>query len=73
MEKGQFIQLQNWMRQWGFSAWNIQTGPFSAHRALFVLIFLQLFHFHTGSSFLLPHRTQYREKGTRITRKLAHP
>ena len=27
--KREFIQLQNWMRQRGFSAWGIQTGPFA--------------------------------------------
>ena len=26
--KGEFSQLQNWMRQRVFSAWGIQTGPF---------------------------------------------
>ena len=30
MGKGKFSQLQNWMRQRGFSAWGIQTGPFAA-------------------------------------------
>ena len=29
--KGEFTQLQNWMRQRVFSAWSIQTGPFAAH------------------------------------------
>ena len=29
MEKREFSQLQNWMRQRGFSAWGIQTGPFA--------------------------------------------
>ena len=28
--KGEFIQLQNWMRQRGFGAWSIQIGPFAA-------------------------------------------
>ena len=30
MKKRDFTQLQNWMRQRGFSAWGIQTGPFAA-------------------------------------------
>ena len=29
-EKGEFSQLPIWMRQRGFSAWGIQTGPFAA-------------------------------------------
>ena len=29
--KSESFQLQNWMRQRGFSAWGIQTGPFVAH------------------------------------------
>ena len=29
-KKREFIQLQNWMKQRGFSAWAIQTGPFAA-------------------------------------------
>ena len=28
--KREFTQLQNWMRQRAFSAWGIQTGPFSS-------------------------------------------
>ena len=48
MEKRDFIQLQNWMRQRGLSTWGIQTGPFAALLAHFVLKDLQLFHFHTG-------------------------
>ena len=28
--KGEFSQLQIWMRQRGFSAWGIQTGPLAA-------------------------------------------
>ena len=48
-----FIQLQNWMRQRGFSAWAIQTGPFAAHWAHFVPEDFQLFHFHTGRPILI--------------------
>ena len=29
-EKGEFSQLQKWMRQRGFSTFGIQTGPFAA-------------------------------------------
>ena len=28
--KRELSQLQNWMRQRGFSAWGIQTGPFAS-------------------------------------------
>ena len=48
-----FIQLQNWMRQRGFSAWGIQTGPFAAHWAHFVPKDFQLFHLHTGRPILI--------------------
>ena len=34
--KREIIQLQNWMRQWVFSALGIQTGPFAVHGAHFV-------------------------------------
>ena len=30
MEKKEIIQVQNWMRQRGFSAWDTQIGPFAA-------------------------------------------
>ena len=53
-----FIQLQNWMRQRGFSAWGIQTGPFAACWAPFVLKIVQLFHFHTGESNLIAPESQ---------------
>ena len=33
MEKREFIQLQNWMRQRGLSAWGIQTEPFATYLA----------------------------------------
>ena len=52
-QKREFSQLQNWMRQRGFSAWGIQTGPFAAPWATFVLKIFQLFHFHTGQPFLI--------------------
>ena len=51
--RGEFIQLQNWMRQWVFSAWGIQTGPFAACLAPFVLIIFQLFNFILGSPILI--------------------
>ena len=53
MEKREFIQLQNWMRQRGLSAWCIQTGPFAAFSAHFVLKEFQLFHLHTGRPILI--------------------
>ena len=64
--KREFIQLQNWMRQRGFSAWGIQPGPFAALWAHFVLEYFQLFHFHTGSQFLLPQRAINGEKGIQL-------
>ena len=53
MEKREFIQLQNWMRHRGFSAWGIQTGTFAALWANFVLEVLQIFHFHTEEPILI--------------------
>ena len=47
-----FSQLEKWMRQMALSAWGIQTGPFAACWATFVLIFFQLFHFYTGEPIL---------------------
>ena len=61
-KKREISQLQKWMRQRGFSAWGIQTGPFAACRANFVLKFFQLLTFILGSPFLLPQRANY-EKG----------
>ena len=52
MGKREFFQLQNWMRQRVFSAWGIQTGPFAAHWATFVQIYLRLFIFIQGSHFV---------------------
>ena len=37
MQKREFSKLKNWMRQRGFSAWDIQTGSFAAQLTLFVL------------------------------------
>ena len=51
--KGEFFQLQKWMRQRDFSAWDIQTGPFAALWAHFVLKDFQLFCFHTGRSIFI--------------------
>ena len=51
--KGEFSQPQNWMRQGVFVAWGIQTGPFAAHSAHFVLECFHLFHFHTGELLLI--------------------
>ena len=53
MEKWEFIQLQNWMRQRGLSAWCIQTGPLAAFSAHFVLEDLQFFHFYIGRPILI--------------------
>ena len=36
-----------------FSAWGIQTGPFAALEAHFVLKIVHLFHFHTGEPILI--------------------
>ena len=47
------------MRQRVISAWGIQTVPFASHYTPFVLENFQLFHFHTGSQFLLPQRANY--------------
>ena len=52
-QKREFFQLQNWMRQKGFSAWAIQNGPFAALWGHFVLKIFQLFHFHTGRPILI--------------------
>ena len=57
-EKREFSQLQKWTRQRGLSAWGIQTGPFAAWWANFVLKFFQFLHFHTGGQFLLPQRVE---------------
>ena len=42
--KREFPQLQNWMRQRGFRAWGIQTGPFAS---LCTFHFLKIFHLFT--------------------------
>ena len=54
-EKGEFSQLPIpiWMRQRSFSAWGLQTGPFAALEAHFVLKFFQLLHFHSGEPILI--------------------
>ena len=70
MEKWEFIQLQNWMRQRGLSAWCIQTGPFAAFSAHFVLEDFQLFHLHTGRTILITPESQSWEKGVPPTLKL---
>ena len=51
-EQGEFCKFQKWMRQGVFSAWGLQTGPFAALWAHFVLKCFQLFHFHTGEPIL---------------------
>ena len=60
-EKG---YLRTWGGPKGFSAWDIQTGPFAALQANFVLKFYQLFNFHTGEPILItPERERERERG----------
>ena len=51
--KREFFQLQNWMRQRGFSAWGIQTGPFAALCTSHILKLYHLFHLHTGGPILI--------------------
>ena len=51
--KREFSKLQKRMTQWVFSARAIQTGPFAACWAPFILIIFQLFHFHTGEPILI--------------------
>ena len=43
MGKVEFTQFQNWIRQVDFNARGIQTGPFAAHSAHFVLKFFHHF------------------------------
>ena len=51
--KREFSQPQKRMRQWVFSAWNIQTAPFAPLQAHFVETNIQLFHFHTVEPILI--------------------
>ena len=51
--KREFSQPQKWMRQKVFSAWGIQTEPFTSHSTPFVPEILHLFHFHTGRPILI--------------------
>ena len=48
--KVEFSKLQKWMRQRGSCAWEIQTGPFEAPLAHFVLDVFQYFNFHAGEA-----------------------
>ena len=41
------------MRQWGFGALGIQTGPFAAYSAPLDLENFHLFHFHSGEPILI--------------------
>ena len=58
------------MRQNGWSAWGIQTGPFAALSAHFVPEDFHLFHFRTGRPILITPEGQYGEKGIHSTSKL---
>ena len=60
--KREFIQLQNWMRQRGFGAWDIQTGPFPALCTSHILKSYQLFHLHTGRPMLITPEGQHAGK-----------
>ena len=51
--KREFTQLQNWMRQRGFSAWGIQTGPLASLCTSHNLKLFHLFHLHTGRPILI--------------------
>ena len=51
------------MRQRGFSAWGIQTGPFAALSAHFVQKDLHLLDFHTGRPILITPRGLIMGKG----------
>ena len=68
--KGEFIQLQNRMRQGVFSAWGIQTRPFAALCTSHFLRIFQLFHFYTGRPILITPEGQYWEKGNLLTSKV---
>ena len=68
--KGEFIQLQKWMRQRVFSACGIQTGPFASCWATFVLKFFQLFHLHTGEPNLITPGGPIMEKGNSPTSRM---
>ena len=62
MEKREFPQLQNWMRQWVLSAWGIHPGPFWASLAkIWAKIFDHL-DLYTGGPF--SHYPPRGEKGT---------
>ena len=51
--KMEFDQLQNLLGQMNINPWDIQTEPFAAHSAPFVLKCFKLFHLHTGELFLI--------------------
>ena len=53
-----------------FNAWGVEIGPFAASSAHFVLIFFQLFHFHTGMPILITPEGQFWEMGNFSTPKL---
>ena len=69
-QKWEFFQLQNRMRQGIFSAWGIQTRPFSALCTSHILKLYHLFHLHTGRPILITPEGQKRGKGNHPTPKL---
>ena len=58
------------MTQIDFNAWGIQTGPFAAHAAHFVLKLFNISHFYTGRPILLTLEGQYGEKGFHPSSKM---
>ena len=51
--KSEILPILKWNDAGTFNAWGIQTGPFAASRATFVLRNFELFHFHTGRPILI--------------------
>ena len=50
---GEIFQFQSWMTQGGLGAWGIQTGPFAALWANFVLAIFSLLHLNTRRPFVI--------------------
>ena len=68
-EKG-ILPTRNWMRQRGFSAWAVQTGPLAALCTSHIPKLFQLIHLHTGEPILITPEGQLSEKGILPTPKL---